>query len=124
MEFLIQIYNWLIGSPELISATLSFAAVKRFKPQAGIKMGLLDLTFDDQGPTWTVTKAMLGLAGGILKLILPAHIGEHESVDVPVAGHQTVTISAREEADGGTAMQAIDAGDLNTKVVRVMYIGY
>lgn len=103
---------------------LTFTHIKKFKPQSGVRRGIVDITFDTGGPTWSVTKANLKLPGGILKLILPAHIDGFVLADVPVAGNQSVTIDAREEADGATAMQAIDASDLNTKVVRAEYIGY
>ena len=104
--------------------SLTFTAVKRFKPQSGVRRGLVDITFDTGGPTWTVAKADLKLPGGIWDLKFPAHIDGYVLASVPVAGNQTITIDAREEADGATAMQAIDASDLNAKVVRAEYIGW
>lgn len=104
--------------------SLTFTVVKRFKPQSGVRRGLVDITFDTGGPTWTVTKAELGLPGGVWDLRLPAHIDGFVLAPVVVAGNQTITIDAREEADGATALQALDASDLNTKVVRAEYIGY
>ena len=53
-----------------------------------------------------------------------SHIDGFVVGTVPVAGNATVTIDAREEADGADAMGAADAADLDTKVMRAEYIGY
>lgn len=106
------------------TGALTFTAIKRFKPHAGVRRGIIDITFDSSGPTWTVTKADLKLPGGIWNLVFPAHKDGFVLASVPVAGHQTITIDAREEADGASALQAIDAADLNTKVARAEYTGY
>lgn len=105
---------------------LSFTVVKRFKPQSGVRRGLVDITFDSSGPTWTVTKANLKLPGGIWALKLPAHIDGFVLGMVAVAGNQTITIDARQEESvaAGGGLVAAGASDLNTKVVRVEYIGY
>lgn len=107
------------------TGALTFTVVKRFKPQAGIRRGIIDITFDTGGPTWTVTVANLGLQNAVLNLTFASpHIDGFIVGTVPVAGNATVTISAMEEADGAGAMQAIDASDLSTKVMRAEYTGY
>ena len=108
------------------TGALTFTPVKRFKPHAGVRRGLVDITFDTAGPTWSVTKADLALKGGIWNLILPAHIDGFVLSSVPVALHQTITIDSRQEeaVAAGGGLVASTAGDLNTKVVRAEYIGY
>ncbi len=106
------------------TGALTFTVVKRFKPQAGIRRGIIDITFDALGPTWTVTVANLGLQNAILSLQLPAHIDGFVLATVAVSGNATVTIDARESAATNIALPAIDAGDLDTKVVRAEYTGY
>ena len=98
---------------------LTITVVKRFKPQSGVRRGLVDITFDDSGPSWTVAASDFGL-NGLWDLRLPA------AVDGFVLGFKAATpaIEAWEEADGAGALQACDASDLNTKVVRAEYIGY
>jgi len=122
MDLLYSLWAFLFGTPEVFQAVLTFTIVKRFKPQAGIRRGIVDITFDTGGPTWAVLATDLRLTR-ILKLHLPAHVGGYVLGDVPVVGNASVTIDAREEADGGTLMQAIDASDLNALVARCEYVG-
>ena len=105
---------------------LTFTVVKRFRPHAGVRRGLIDITFDALGPTWIVTKANLSLKGKIWNLILPAHIDGFVLASVPVSGNATITIDARQEESvaAGGGLVAAAASDLNTKVVRCEYIGY
>lgn len=125
-ELFNAVWAFLAGNPELIQATLTFTVVRRFRTHAGVRRGLIDITFDDQGPTWEVTKADLKLVGGILNLVLPAHIDGFVVSAVPVAGHQTITLDARQEeaTAAGGGLLAATAGDLDTKVVRAEYVGW
>jgi len=125
MKILNNFWNFVVKTLRDETGALTFTVVKRFKPQAGIRRGILDITFDSSGPTWTVTVANLGLQNVVLNLTFASpHIDGFIVGTVPVAGNATVTISAMEEADAAGAMQAIDAADLNTKVMRVEYTGY
>lgn len=124
MRILNHFWKFLRAILQDQTGALTFTSVKRFKPQAGIRRGIVDITFDASGPTWTVTVADLSLQNAILSLQLPAHIDGFVLATVPVAGNATVTIDARQEADTASAMKAADAADLDTKVVRAEYTGY
>lgn len=126
MKILIQLFAPLLKILLNETGALTFTVVKRFKPHAGIKRGILAITFDSSGPTWSVTKANLSLKGGVWNLILPAHIDGFVLASVPVAGNQTITIDARQEeaVAAGGGLVAAGAADLNTKVVRAEYVGY
>ena len=102
--------------------SLTFTTIKRFKPENGVRRGLVDITFDASGPTWAITNANFKL-NGLWNLIMPAHKDGFVLAYVPstiLAG----TIDARQEADSGSALKAIDPSDINTKVVRVEYVGF
>ena len=101
---------------------LTFTVVKRFRPHAGVRRGLMDITFDSSGPTWVVTAVNFKLPKKLWDLRLPAH------VDGFVLGFvaATLTIDARQEESvaAGGGLVAAGAADLNTKVVRAEYIGF
>lgn len=102
---------------------LTITVVKRFRPNAGVRRGIVAITFDDQGPTWTVTPADFKLRG-LYNLILPAQIDGFVLSYIPTSNAAGGVIEGREEADGASALQQLDAGNLETKVVRVEYVGY
>lgn len=105
---------------------LTITAVKRFRTVQGVRRGLVDITFDADGPTWSVTKAMLKLPGGILRLNLTGHLNGFVLGVIQVAGNQTCTIDARQEeaVAAGGGLLAAGASDLNTATVRGEYTGY
>lgn len=105
---------------------LTFTVVKRFKPQAGVRRGIVNITFDTGGPTWSVTKADLKLPGGIWDLKFPAHVSGFVVASVPVAGNQTIDVDARQEeaVAAGGGLVALTAGQLNGLVMRAEYQGY
>lgn len=103
---------------------LTFAAVKRFKPHAGIKRGIIDITFDAvyAAGGWAITAANLGItgAGVILTLVPPAHKnGYHLEWD-----QVNSKLKAYQEQDTASLSKEIDAGDLDTQVARCEYVGY
>ncbi len=103
---------------------LTFTAVKRFKPQSGIRRGIIDITLDAAYAAggWAITAANLSIkgAGVILNLIVPAHKnGYHLEWD-----QVNSKIKAYQEQDTAAASKEIDAGDLNTQVIRCEYVGY
>lgn len=89
----------------------------------GLKIGLVDITFDDQGPSWTITAAALNLQGLLMLLPTPSKDGYVFEAD-PALAPTSIALLAKEEADGAGAMGAADASDLNEAVARVAYIGY
>lgn len=99
--------------------SLTITAVKRFKPESGVRKGIVDITFDTGGPSWTVTAAMFKINGLWNLRIQPVVDGYLLSFKA-----STLAIEGWEEQDGGSALQALDAGDLSTKVVRAEYVGW
>ena len=102
--------------------SLSFAVVKRFKPKQGVRRGLVDITFDDQGPTWAIANTDFKI-NGLRNLILPAHIDGFVLSYIPTSV-TAGTIDTRQEAGGASALGASDVGDMSAKVVRAEYVGY
>lgn len=102
---------------------LTFGTTKRIniKDAGGWRFGIVDITLDGAYAAggWEITAANLGIS--TLYLLIPAsarsgYVLEWDQVNGKLKAYQ--------EADGATAMGEIDAGDLDTVVVRCLYIGY
>ena len=124
MKFLNQLRQYFTAKLADQSGTLTFTVVKRFKPHAGVRRGIIDITLDASYASggWAITAANLGIKGAavILNLIVPAHkAGFHLEWD-----QVNSKIKAYEEQDTTAASQEIDAADLSTEVIRVEYVGY
>lgn len=115
MDFLNTVWQFLAGDPNLVLATLGIAVVKRFKPQSGVRRGLIDITFDGSYSAggWAVLAADLKL-NGILDIRLPSVEGKTLQW-VPSTGK-----IAAHEASG----DELDGNELDTAVARCEYIGY
>jgi len=124
MKLLNHFWSFVVRTLGNETGALTFTVVKRFKPQSGIRRGVIDITFDATGPTFTITIADLKLQGQIMNLTLPGHIDGFVLGVVAVAGNKTIQIVVREEADAAGALQLADAADIDTKVVRVEYLGF
>lgn len=105
---------------------LTLAKVEMSAPlirSGGVVIGAFDITFDSSGPAWTVTAAQLNLAG--ILAVIPAGPKDGYPLEVDHANAPTsVTINAFEEADGGAAMGAADAADLDAAKHRFLVVGY
>ncbi len=124
MRIINHFWNFLVGMLRDETGTLTFTVVKRFKPQAGIRRGIIDITIDALGPTWSITAANLGLQGTILNLQLTGQVDGWVFGVIPVSGNATITMEARKEADSTGALQQITAADAENSVVRAEYTGY
>lgn len=105
---------WKILKSE--TGTLTFTPVKRFKPVAGVKRGIIDITFDGTYPAggWVVAAADLGLTSKLWNLKLQSRGGIQISFD-----HANSKIIAY-EASG----DPIDSNELDTVVSRAEYVGF
>ena len=119
-NFLLSIWRAL----ENDHGALTFTPVKRFKPHAGVRRGIIDITLDAAygAGGWAITAANLGIkgAGVILALIPPGSKSGY-----PLEWDQVNSkLKAYQEVGAAGAMAEIDAADLSTVVIRCEYIGY
>lgn len=124
MHLAIRILSFLVAPLCNEVGALTFTVVKRFKPQSGIRRGVIDITLDAAygAGGWAITGANLGIKGqGTISLLIPP--GSKNGY--PLEWNQVAgKLKAYQESDTVGAMKEIDAGDLSAAVIRCEYIGY